>query len=39
VSLAGAQLLVETAQVSGLAGALSQQLGRWRKPTAVHDPG
>lgn len=39
MSLAGTQLLVETARVSGLAAALSQQLGPWRKPMAVHDPG
>lgn len=39
MSLAGAQLLVETAQVSGLTAALSQQLGSWRRPMAVHDPG
>lgn len=39
MSLAGAQLLVEAAQASGLAAALSEQLARWRKPAAVHDPG
>jgi hypothetical protein len=39
VSLAGAQLLVETARVSGLTSALSEQLACWRKPMAVHDPG
>jgi len=39
VSLAGAQLLAETARVVGLAGSLSSALSRWRKPRAVHDPG
>ncbi len=39
VSHAGAALLVETARRSGLAAALSRQLGRWRRPLAVHDPG
>jgi hypothetical protein len=39
VSLAGTQLLVEAARVSGLSAALSQQLAPWRRPTAVHDPG
>ena len=39
VSHAGAMLLVETARRSGLARALSRQLGRWRLPLATHDPG
>jgi hypothetical protein len=39
VSLAGTQLLTETAAVSGLDVALSSQLSRWRLPLAVHDPG
>jgi hypothetical protein len=39
VSHAGGVLLVETARRSGLAGQLSRQLGRWRKPLAIHDPG
>ncbi|MFZ5852322.1 MAG: IS1380 family transposase [Actinomycetota bacterium] len=39
VSMAGAQLLVETARVSGVDAALSAALDRWRKPRAVHDPG
>jgi Transposase DDE domain group 1 len=39
VSQAGGVLLTRTARVCGLDEALSQSLGRWRKPTAVHDPG
>ena len=39
VSHAGATLLVETARRSGLAKELSQRLGPWRRPLAVHDPG
>jgi hypothetical protein len=39
VSLSGAQLLVETARVSGLDVGLSVALERWRKPRAIHDPG
>jgi hypothetical protein len=39
VSHAGGVLLVETARRSGLAGQLSRLLGRWRPPTATHDPG
>ena len=39
MSLAGAQVLVETARTVGLSAALGEQLSRWRKPTAVHDPG
>lgn len=39
VSLAGVQLLVETARASGLDSALREELGPWRKPRAVHDPG
>lgn len=39
VSHAGGALLVETARRSGLAAALSRQLGRWRRPLATHDPG
>ena len=38
VSSAGVVLLVEAVRVSGLDTALSQELARWRKPTAVHDP-
>jgi len=38
VSHAGAMLLTETARVTGLAGGLSQALGRWRLPRSVHDP-
>ncbi len=39
VSHAGGALLVETARRSGLAAALSRQLGPWRRPLATHDPG
>jgi len=39
VSLSGAQLLVETARVSGLDRALSAELAPWRKTRALHDPG
>lgn len=35
----GAHLLVETARRSGLASGLSDRLGLWRAPRAVHDPG
>jgi hypothetical protein len=38
VSSAGVVLLVEAVRASGLDAALSRELGRWRKPTAVHDP-
>jgi hypothetical protein len=38
VSSAGMVLLVEAVRASGLDTALSQELSRWRKPTAVHDP-
>jgi hypothetical protein len=38
VSQAGAVLLLETIRATGLDGALSQALERWRRPTAVHDP-
>jgi hypothetical protein len=39
VSQAGAVLLWETIRVTGLGHGLSQALGRWRSPRAVHDPG
>lgn len=39
VSQAGALLLTEVARVSGLGGALSAGLARWRPLRAVHDPG
>jgi hypothetical protein len=39
VSQAGALLLVEAARVTGLGGALTAGLARWRAPHAVHDPG
>jgi len=39
VAHAGAVLLVETARVVGLDRGLSTSLGRWRRSTAVHDPG
>ena len=39
MSLSGAQLLAETARVSGVDVGLSVALEGWRKPRAVHDPG
>lgn len=39
VSNAGATLLAQTMTKVGLDRALSTVLGRWRRPTAVHDPG
>jgi hypothetical protein len=39
VGLAGGVLLTKTADVSGLSSSLRESLRRWRKPTAVHDPG
>jgi hypothetical protein len=39
VSHAGGTLLIETARRSGLAQELSARLGRWRRPSAMHDPG
>ncbi|MFC5908661.1 IS1380 family transposase [Streptacidiphilus monticola] len=39
VSQAGAVLLVETVRRTGLDTSLSRELGPWRKPRAVHDPG
>ena len=39
VSMAGVQLLAQTARVSGLDAAMSAALVPWRKPRAVHDPG
>jgi hypothetical protein len=39
VSQAGAVLLWETLRVTGLGRGLSQALGPWRAPRAVHDPG
>lgn len=39
VSNAGASLLVAAMGKVGLDRALSAGLGRWRRPTAVHDPG
>jgi hypothetical protein len=38
-SQAGATLLVETVRKTGLEQALSVSLARWRRPTAIHDPG
>jgi hypothetical protein len=35
---AGGVLLTDTIRVSGLGAGLSAELGRWCKPTAVHDP-
>jgi Transposase DDE domain group 1 len=39
VSNAGAVLLIQTATALGLDQALSAALARWRRPTAIHDPG
>ena len=39
VSSAGGALLIETARASGLTGALSTALDRWRRPRAAHQPG
>ena len=39
MSSAGAALLLQTAQVSGLAAGLSQGLSPWRPARSVHDPG
>ena len=39
VSHAGAVLLCDTLRTTGLDRGLSRTLGRWRRPTAVHDPG
>ena len=39
VSQAGALLLLETLQATGLSRGLSAGLARWRAPRAVHDPG
>src|SRR4051794_9664516 len=36
---AGAVLLLRTAQIVGLVSALSDALGPWRRPAALHDPG
>jgi len=38
ISTSGAALLMQTAAVSGLVAGLLEQLARWRKPLAVHDP-
>ena len=38
VGQAGGVLLTDTIRLSGLGVELSAALGRWRKPTAVHDP-
>ena len=38
ISTSGASLLTQTAAVSGLVAGLLEQLARWRKPLAVHDP-
>ena len=35
---AGGVLLTDTIRVSGMGSELSAALGRWRQPTAVHDP-
>lgn len=38
VAQAGGVTLTETIAVTGLGPALAAELGRWRKPLAVHDP-
>ena len=38
VTQAGGVTLTETVAVTGLGAALTRELGRWRKPLAVHDP-
>ena len=39
ISSAGAALLLQTAQVSGLAAGLSEGLSSWRTRRSLHDPG
>ncbi len=39
ISSAGAALLLQTGQVSGLTAGLSQGLSPWRAGRSVHDPG
>ena len=39
ISSAGAALLLQTAQVSGLTAGLSHGLSPWRAGRSVHDPG
>lgn len=39
IGQAGGVLLTETARATGLDRALSEALGPWRKPFAIHDPG
>lgn len=39
VAQAGGVLLTQVAEVTGLTSALKVGLGRWRRPTATHDPG
>ncbi|MDN4520138.1 IS1380 family transposase [Mycolicibacterium austroafricanum] len=39
ISSTGASLLLQTAQVSGLASGLSRQLRPWRAARSIHDPG
>jgi hypothetical protein len=39
ISSTGASLLLQTAQVSGLASGLSGQLRPWRAARSIHDPG
>ena len=39
VGQAGGVLLTETIRAAGLDQGLSEALARWRKPSAVHDPG
>lgn len=39
ISSGGAVLLLKSAQVSGLAGGLSQAMDPWRSARSIHDPG
>jgi len=39
VGSAGGVLLTTASEVTGLSAALRESLSRWRKPTAVHEPG
>ena len=39
VAQAGGVLLTQAAEATGLTASLRAELGRWRKPLAIHDPG
>ena len=39
IGSAGGVLLTAAAEVTGLSVAMRESMSRWRKPTAVHDPG